>query len=111
MAISKTKKAKIKMSQLNCCWYCGRCNPNTIDHVKPASKGGDDSLENLVLACKSCNSSKKDLSIEQYRFHCSWLKTKYSKIISPIDAKRLMSRGVEFSDFRGDHVFWFEGGA
>lgn len=32
----------------------------TIDHVVPQSKGGRDGLYNLVLACRSCNSSKRD---------------------------------------------------
>ena len=41
------------------CIYCG--NPATeIDHVIPASKGGTDTLENLVPACKRCNSTKSD---------------------------------------------------
>jgi 5-methylcytosine-specific restriction endonuclease McrA len=31
-----------------------------VDHVLPRSKGGSNSLENLVAACCRCNSSKKD---------------------------------------------------
>jgi CRISPR/Cas system Type II protein with McrA/HNH and RuvC-like nuclease domain len=30
----------------------------TVDHVLPVSKGGKDELDNLVLACRSCNSAK-----------------------------------------------------
>lgn len=30
----------------------------TIDHVHPVSRHGSNEIENLVLACKSCNSSK-----------------------------------------------------
>ena len=30
----------------------------TVDHVVPRSKGGSHKLENLVLCCGSCNSSK-----------------------------------------------------
>jgi 5-methylcytosine-specific restriction endonuclease McrA len=30
----------------------------TIDHVIPKSKGGDDSMDNLVLACTACNGAK-----------------------------------------------------
>jgi len=28
----------------------------TIDHVRPVSSGGSDALDNLVVACRSCNS-------------------------------------------------------
>ena len=32
----------------------------TIDHIIPTSLGGDDSLENLALACFHCNRNKSD---------------------------------------------------
>ena len=32
----------------------------TIDHIIPTSQGGDDSLENLALACFNCNRLKSD---------------------------------------------------
>lgn len=39
------------------CVYCG--DPaDTIDHVIPRSKGGTDDLDNLVPACRDCNSRK-----------------------------------------------------
>jgi len=42
------------------CWYCGACvgDSITIDHVVPLARGGSGSRENLVPACKPCNSSK-----------------------------------------------------
>jgi 5-methylcytosine-specific restriction endonuclease McrA len=30
----------------------------TRDHIIPKGKGGDDSLDNLVVACKRCNDNK-----------------------------------------------------
>jgi 5-methylcytosine-specific restriction endonuclease McrA len=43
------------------CQYCGR-RPGTrelnIDHVLPRSRGGQDTWENLVIACRSCNLGK-----------------------------------------------------
>ena len=44
------------------CVYCGK-PAETVDHIVPICKGGQDIAENLVPCCKSCNSSKtkKDL--------------------------------------------------
>jgi 5-methylcytosine-specific restriction endonuclease McrA len=41
------------------CRYCGG-HATTADHVVPRSKGGTDSMHNLVAACRSCNGSKGD---------------------------------------------------
>jgi len=42
------------------CHYCGKRKALTLDHVIPLSKGGLHVKENIVPACKSCNSKKKD---------------------------------------------------
>jgi 5-methylcytosine-specific restriction endonuclease McrA len=51
------------------CRYCGlavrwsdRRGPRggTIDHVQPVSRNGKNELNNLVIACRSCNSRKQD---------------------------------------------------
>jgi 5-methylcytosine-specific restriction endonuclease McrA len=43
----------------NTCQYCGARSKLTIDHIVPRSRGGDDSWENLVVACSSCNTKKE----------------------------------------------------
>jgi 5-methylcytosine-specific restriction endonuclease McrA len=50
------------------CVYCGCSAPKllTLDHVIPQSKGGKDSWDNLVTACRTCNSEKSDLTLEEY---------------------------------------------
>jgi 5-methylcytosine-specific restriction endonuclease McrA len=41
------------------CQYCGRKDVLlTIDHMVPKSRGGEDSWDNLIAACKSCNTIK-----------------------------------------------------
>ena len=109
MAISNSKRNKIKSKMKNC-WYCGDKYPKTIDHVIPTSNGGSDDLSNLVMACKKCNSSKRALSLEEFRFQCSWNKTKYSNIIKFGAAIQLIRTGVSFDGFVNNHKFWFEGG-
>lgn len=41
------------------CQYCGRGAEN-VDHVIPRSKGGPHEWENVVAACRRCNSRKMD---------------------------------------------------
>jgi 5-methylcytosine-specific restriction endonuclease McrA len=41
------------------CQYCGQAAEN-VDHVLPRSRGGLHEWENVVAACRRCNSRKKD---------------------------------------------------
>lgn len=46
-------------SQAGLCSYCGVVlGGYHVDHVVPLSRGGDNSADNIVLACQSCNLSK-----------------------------------------------------
>lgn len=47
------------------CQYCGSKYDLTIDHVIPRSKGGDDTWENLVACCSSCNLKKGDKLLKE----------------------------------------------
>lgn len=40
------------------CAYCRRCQANTIDHIVPISRGGLHTIDNLIGACRGCNSAK-----------------------------------------------------
>ena len=41
------------------CQYCGeKSGDMTIDHIVPKSRGGLDSWDNLVTACRKCNNKK-----------------------------------------------------
>jgi 5-methylcytosine-specific restriction endonuclease McrA len=46
------------------CAYC-RGSANTIDHVQPKSRGGNDSWENLVACCLKCNNKKGDKTLNE----------------------------------------------
>ena len=41
------------------CTYCGEAKPLTRDHKIPLSRGGTDDIENILPACRSCNSRKR----------------------------------------------------
>lgn len=51
------------------CAYCKNFTPiklRTIDHVIPLSKGGLHSIYNVTMCCKSCNSSKRDMEVDEF---------------------------------------------
>jgi hypothetical protein len=45
------------------CVYCGSMRDLTTDHLIPRSRGGDESADNVVLACQSCNASRGEKGI------------------------------------------------
>lgn len=46
------------------CQYCGAAAEN-IDHVIPRSRGGQHVWENVVAACRPCNSRKEDRLVHE----------------------------------------------
>lgn len=46
------------------CQYCGR-GAETLDHVLPRSRGGRHVWENLVAACRPCNHTKADRTLDE----------------------------------------------
>ncbi len=41
------------------CQYCGN-HADSIDHIVPRSRGGEHAWENVVAACRPCNTRKRD---------------------------------------------------
>jgi len=53
-----TDDERLKMVLPQSCCYCGSREFLTIDHLIPIKRGGVDTGDNLVWACRTCNSSK-----------------------------------------------------
>ena len=60
------KDEKLKLAFSDACCYCGSQLDLTLDHLIPQFKGGEHSADNLVVACRSCNSSKKALDLLEW---------------------------------------------
>lgn len=61
--ISKRMRFDVLKRDAFTCQYCGKMPPDTtlhIDHIKPVSKGGKNTLINLVTSCIDCNLGKSD---------------------------------------------------
>jgi 5-methylcytosine-specific restriction endonuclease McrA len=42
------------------CAYCGTSKDITLDHIIPRSRGGTNTIQNILPCCKNCNNSKND---------------------------------------------------
>jgi hypothetical protein len=61
MAISTRQRFLVLQRDGFACQYCGARAPQAklhVDHVHPASRGGEDDFENLITACWECNMGK-----------------------------------------------------
>lgn len=75
-----------------CCAYCdqpveGQPDP---DHVIPLSRGGANTVANLLPSCRSCNTDKRDLSLSE------WVVSRASRGLPPVR--------TEWS--ADDHRYW-----
>ena len=52
------------------CYFCGtggsRNNFLTVDHINPKASGGTNKRDNLVCACKKCNTKKGNMSLKKF---------------------------------------------
>jgi 5-methylcytosine-specific restriction endonuclease McrA len=90
--------AEILVKQKGRCIYCNRLfGPDlvpTTDHLLALTYGGGDWPLNIVLACRSCNSSRCDLPFRTY-----------VRMLSPTQNKRILAHLVErLRDLKNDQV-------
>ena len=68
--ITRQRRLAIYMRDGMACCYCGAGIEDgamlTLDHVKPHCQGGNGNNENLITACRKCNSSRGDRDIEVF---------------------------------------------
>lgn len=55
---SMFRDEKLKLEQPRACSYCGSTGKLSLDHLIPRHLEGGDGADNLVWACRHCNSSK-----------------------------------------------------
>jgi 5-methylcytosine-specific restriction endonuclease McrA len=62
----RNRKIILEQSQ----YLCHYCNgpANTADHILPVSRGGGNELANLLSACVSCNSTRKNKTMVRLQY-------------------------------------------
>ena len=58
VAVTKTQRLRILERDGSACKGCGSVDALCIDHIFPASRGGDSSDANLQVLCSACNTKK-----------------------------------------------------
>lgn len=93
------------------CQYCGDpslCSESaTADHIVPAVSGGSHLPANLRTACRSCNSARRNASIEDFRLLRTLESAGLASIVSTTQAKALQSAGIDLK-LPLPFVFYFE---
>lgn len=67
--IPLTRRAVLERDE-HTCVYCGS-RANTIDHVRPRSRGGPHAWTNVVAACERCNHRKGDRLLSELGWNLS----------------------------------------
>lgn len=67
---SLMRDQRIRMKLPQECVYCGSTQFLSLDHIVPTNRGGADSGDNAVWACRKCNSSKSDKDLFAWWFEC-----------------------------------------
>ncbi len=57
---------RVKMNADRACAYCGGVQKLSLDHVIPKASGGPETADNVVWACRPCNSSKGDTDLQRW---------------------------------------------
>ena len=91
--ISKKERELILKKTNGRCAYCGEplCRGFNIDHIAPFQYSRDDSFDNLMASCRSCNNYKWSWSLEQFR----------KEIESSVDKLRQYSVNFRFAERYG----------
>ena len=93
------------------CVYCGADLPTnqhaSIDHMKPKTHGGTNSIMNLTCCCKKCNTTKNNYGFERFRIMLALQNRGLNGIISYSQAKKLADAGVDLG-IEWDLLFHFE---
>lgn len=97
---------RIKMISDRSCVYCGSKQDLSVDHLFPKKLGGTDEAENLVLCCRSCNSSKRDKDVFRWhtdagRFPSVFVMRRYLKLLwQYAEEKDLLDRPISAIECR-----------
>lgn len=105
--VVKFNRRNIFLRDENRCQYCGHKFPThqlSLDHVKPKSRGGGTTWENIVCACLKCNVRKGGRTPQEAHMKLRRLPVKPKR--SPVLSQQLTS--VKYQSWKAflDEAYW-----
>ena len=82
-------------TSLGYCPYClGELDVRNmgLDHRTPIDRGGDKSMDNLIICCKKCNTRKGTLTEDEYRKVLAFIGTFKEEVVRKYLLRKLASR-------------------
>lgn len=118
---SDKQKALLYARELAICAFCGRdlwilrngigpeADEDWADHILPASRGGDSSLENGVAVCSACNSKKSNNTRDREYFYRSGKPSKaylmrFDRLNPIVASTALANRQIHWTDWYFNRV-------
>lgn len=80
--LSKALRLKVHEKYHGRCAYCGKkisYEDMQVDHIKSVYLGGENDIDNLLPACRSCNFYKSTYDIEKFRKRISTITQRLPK--------------------------------
>lgn len=81
----------------------------TVDHITPISKGGDNSLANMISSCRECNNARGNVDVNFLKF---WLYRKKNPTLPKFNHQQyewLTEHGIDIGKIVR-YKFFFEKG-
>lgn len=106
--LTKTEREEVYKKCKGHCAYCGikiDYKDMQVDHVKPLRIGGEDSIENMLPACRSCNHYKATLDVDGFRKYLSGI---HKRLMRDSIAYQVAERFEIVKHKSDDVIFFFE---
>lgn len=90
------------------CAYCGcelEYKDMQVDHVESIRSGGEDTLENMLPSCRSCNNYKRTLGLEGFRKYLEGVSRRLMRDSTPF---QVAIRFGIVKHIKDDVTFYFE---
>lgn len=116
MSVGKKLRFEVFKRDKFTCQYCGKAAPDVLlhaDHIEPKSKGGKNTILNLITACEACNLGKgahpldDDSVVSKQRRQLEALEERQQQLRMMLDWQQSLS-SLDDEAMEGLQTMWVE---